>query len=82
MSAFEEIYGAEISPGLVSHVTNAVIEQVVEWQNRPLDAVYSIVYVDCIALKIRQHKRVINKAVYLVLGINIEGHKELLGKYH
>ena len=79
VSAFEEMYGAEISSGLVSQVTNAVIEQVVEWQNRPLDAVYPIVYLDCIVLKIRQDKRVINKAVYLVLGINIEGHKELLG---
>ena len=79
VSAFEEMYGAEISSGLISQVTNAVIEQVVEWQNRPLDAVYPIVYLDCIVLKIRQDKRVINKAVYLVLGINIEGHKELLG---
>ena len=79
VAAFEEMYGAEISSGLVSQVTNAVIEQVVEWQNRPLDAVYPIVYLDCIVLKIRQDKRVINKAVYLVLGINIEGHKELLG---
>lgn len=78
VATFEEMYGAEISPGLVSQVTNAVIEQVVEWQNRPLDAVYPIVYLDCIVLKIRQDKRVINKAIYLVLGINIEGHKELL----
>ena len=79
VSAFEEMYGAEISSGLISQVTNAVIEPVVEWQNRSLDAVYPIVYLDCIVLKIRQDKRVINKAVYLVLGINIEGHKELLG---
>ena len=81
VATFEEMYGAEISPGLVSQVTNAVIEQVVEWQNRPLDAVYPIVYLDCIVLKIRQDKRVINKAIYLVLGINIEGHKELLGMW-
>ncbi|MFT7266997.1 MAG: putative transposase [Porticoccus sp.] len=73
------MYGAEIASGLVSQVTNAVMEQVVEWQNRPLDAVYPIVYLDCIVLKIRQDKRVINKAIYLVLGINIEGRKELLG---
>lgn len=79
VAAFEDMYGAEISAGLVSQVTNAVMEQVVEWQNRPLDAVYPIVYLDCIVLKIRQDKRVINKAIYLVLGINIEGHKELLG---
>lgn len=55
------------------------MDKVIEWQNRPLDAVYPILYLDCIVLKIRHEKRVINKAVYLALGINIEGHKELLG---
>ncbi|MFT6905523.1 MAG: putative transposase [Oleiphilaceae bacterium] len=79
VAAFQEMYGAEISAGLVSQVINAVLEEVVEWQNSPLDAFYPIVYLDCIMLKIRQDKRVINKAVYLVLGINVEGHKELLG---
>jgi transposase-like protein len=81
VAAFDEMYGAEISAGLVSQVTNAVMEQVVEWQSRPLDAVYPIVYMDCIVLKIRQDKRVINKAIYLALGINVEGHKELLGMW-
>ncbi len=81
VAAFDEMYGAEISAGLVSQVTNAVIEQVIEWQSRPLDAVYPIVYMDCIVLKIRQDKRVINKAIYLVLGINTAGHKELLGMW-
>jgi len=79
VAAFGEMYGADISAGLVSQVTNAVMEQVVEWQSRPLDTVYPIVYLDCIVLKIRQDKRVINKAIYLALGINVEGHKELLG---
>jgi len=79
VAAFQEMYGAEVSAGLVSKVTNNVLEQVIEWQNRPLDAVYPIVYLDCIILKIRQHKRVINKAIYLALGVNLEGHKELLG---
>ena len=81
VAAFQEMYGAEISAGLVSQVTNAVLEEVVEWQNRPLDPVYPIVYLDCIVLKIRQDKRVINKAIYLVLGINVEGQKELLGMW-
>lgn len=81
VATFEEMYGADISAGLVSQVTNSVIEKVIEWQNRPLDAVYPIVYLDCIVLKIRQDKRVINKAIYLVLGVNIEGHKELLGMW-
>lgn len=64
---------------MISKVTDAVIEQVTEWQSRPLDAVYPIVYLDCLVVKIRQDRRVINKAVYLALGVSMEGHKELLG---
>lgn len=79
VTAFDEMYGADISPALVSKVTDAVIEQVVEWQARPLDAVYPIVYLDCIVVKIRQDKTVINKSIYLALGVTLEGHKELLG---
>ena len=81
VTTFKEMYGADISPTLISKVTNAVIDQVVEWQARPLDAVYPIVYLDCIVLKIRQDKQVISKAVYLALGVNLEGHKELLGMW-
>ncbi len=81
VATFEEMYGAEVSPGLISQVTNSVMDRVVEWQNRPLDAVYPIVYLDCIVLKICQDKRVINKAIYLALGVNLEGHKELLGMW-
>jgi transposase-like protein len=76
---FKEMYGADASPALISKVTDAVIDEVVEWQSRPLDAVYPIIYLDCIVVKIRQDKRVINKAVYLALGVNMEGRKELLG---
>ncbi len=79
--AFDEMYGVEVSAGLISQVTNAVIDQVNEWQNRPLDRIYPIVYLDCITLKIRQDKQVINKAIYLALGVNMEGHKELLGMW-
>lgn len=79
VETFKEMYGADVSASLISKVTDAVIEQVVEWQSRPLDAVYPIVYLDCIVVKIRQDKHVINKAVYLALGVNMEGHKELLG---
>jgi len=79
VAAFKEMYDADVSPTLISKVTNAVIEQVIEWQSRPLDAVYPIVYLDCIVVKIRQDKQVINKSIYLALGINLEGHKELLG---
>ncbi len=80
-AAFKELYDADVSPALVSKVTDAVMEQVVEWQNRPLDAVYPIVYLDCIVLKVRQDNRVINKSVFLALGINIKGQKELLGMW-
>lgn len=78
-AAFKEMYGTEVSAGLVSKVTNTVMEQVIEWQSRPLDTVYPIVYLDCIVVKIRQDKRVINKSIYIALGINLDGHKELLG---
>ena len=78
-STLEEFYDTSISPTLVSRVTNSVLEQVTEWQSRPLDEVYPIVYLDCIVLKIRQDRRVINKSVYLALGVNLEGQKELLG---
>lgn len=81
VSTFKEMYDADVSPTLISRVTNAVIEQVVQWQARPLDAVYPIVYLDCLVVKIRQDKQVINKAVYLALGVNVEGHKELLGMW-
>ena len=79
VETFRELYGADISPTLVSNVTEAVLGKVIEWQSRPLDALYPILYLDCIVVKIRQDKRVINKAVYLALGVNLEGKKELLG---
>ena len=81
VATFHEMYGAEVSASLISKVTDGVMEKIVEWQSRPLDAVYPIVYLDCIVVKIRQDKQVINKAVYLALGVNIEGHKELLGMW-
>jgi len=81
VASFKEMYDADVSPTVISKVTNAVIEQVIEWQSRPLDAVYPIVYLDCIVVKVRQDKRVINKAIYLALGVNIEGNKELLGMW-
>ena len=80
-ASFKEMYDADVSPTLISKVTNAVMDQVIEWQSRPLDAVYPIVYLDCIVVKVRQDKQVINKAIYLALGVNLEGHKELLGMW-
>jgi putative transposase len=77
----EEMYGVEVSPTLISNVTDAVIDEVKQWQNRPLSAVYPIVYLDCLVVKVRDSGRVINKALYFALGVNIEGHKELLGMW-
>ena len=75
----KELYGADVSPSLISAVTDTVIEDVKAWQSRPLDAVYPIVYLDAIHLKMRSEGRVQNTAVYLALGINLDGYKELLG---
>lgn len=76
---FLEMYGANVSPTLISRVTDAVMARVIEWQNRPLEALYPIVYLDCIVVKVRQDSRVINKSVFLALGVDLEGHKDVLG---
>ena len=81
VATFKEMYDADVSPTLISKVTDAVKEQVTEWQNRQLDALYPIVYMDCIVVKVRQNGSVINKAVFLAPGINTEGQKELLGMW-
>jgi len=81
VASFKEMYGADVSATLISKVTESVIEKVTEWQNRPLDALYPIVYLDCIVVKIRSDKRVINKSIYLALGVNLDGHKEVLGMW-
>jgi len=78
-SHLEEMYGAEVSPTLISSVTDAVVEDVKQWQSRPLDAVYPVVYLDCIHAKVRDTGAVRSKAVYLAIGINIQGEKEVLG---
>jgi len=74
-----EMYGVDISPGLISNVTNAVQDDVKAWQSRPLDDLYPIVWFDALQVKVRHEQRVINKAVYLALAVNTSGHKELLG---
>jgi putative transposase len=76
-----EIYGVEVSPGLVSQVTEAVVADVQVWQNRPLEEVYPIVYFDALWGKVRDSGRVAKVAVYLALGITMEGHKEVLGMW-
>jgi putative transposase len=71
VAMFKEMYDADVSPTLISEVTDAVKEQVTEWQNRQLDALYPIVYIDCIVVKVRQ----INKAIFLVLASTPKGRK-------
>ena len=78
-SHLEEMYGTEVSPTLISSVTDAVADEVKTWQSRPLDVLYPIVYLDCIHVKVRDAGAVRAKAVYLTLGINMTGEKELLG---
>jgi putative transposase len=75
----EEIYHVEVSPGLVSIVTESVLDEVKTWQNRQLDAVYPIMYLDAIQFKVRDNGHVKNKAIYLAIGVTIEGYKEVLG---
>lgn len=75
----EEIYQVEVSPALISNVTDAVMEEVTAWQTRPLEALYPIVYLDALQVKIRDGAHVRNKAVYLAIGINLAGTKEVLG---
>ncbi|MFP8918510.1 IS256 family transposase [Enterococcus innesii] len=76
---FTDLYGAEVSPTLISNVTNKILPLVKEWQNRPLDALYPIIFMDAIHYKVRHEGRIQSKAAYVVLGITIEGFKEVLG---
>ena len=75
----KELYGVEVSPDLISRLTDAVLEEVREWQNRPLDQVYPVVFFDALRVKIRDEGLVRNKAVYVALAITAEGDKEVLG---
>ncbi len=77
----QDLYGVDVSAGLISNITDAVEEERKIWQNRGLDRVYPIVYFDAIVVKVRQDGRVINKAIHLALGVNLSGTKELLGMW-
>lgn len=80
-SHIEEIYGIEVSHELISNVTDQVMEEVIAWQNRPLDSIYPILYLDCLVIKVRENNQIINKAVFLAIGVNMDGHKEILGMW-
>ena len=77
----QEMYGLEVSTGTLSAVTDKIIHTVKEWQARPLDSIYPIVWLDAIHYKIRENGKVRSKAVYTILGVNLEGRKEILGLY-
>lgn len=76
-----EMYGTEVSTEFISSVTDSVIEEVIAWQNRPLDSIYPIVYLDAMVVKIKENNQIINKSLYLALGVNMEGGKEILGMW-
>src|SRR6266699_7257331 len=75
----QEIYGIEVSPTLISNVTEAILEEVKAWQSRPLEEMYPIVYLDAMMVKIRDSGHVQNQAIYVVLGVDLAGQKEVLG---
>jgi putative transposase len=78
-SHLEEIYGVEVSPSLISEVTDGVMEEVRAWQSRPLEPIYPIVYLDALMVKMRHEGRVENRAVFVGIGVTLEGSKEVLG---
>jgi putative transposase len=78
-SHLEEMYGVEVSPALISEVTDAVVEEVKAWQTRPLEPIYPIVYLDALMVKMRHEGRVENRAVFVGIGVTLEGNKEVLG---
>ena len=74
-----ELYGVDVSPDLISAVTDAILDEIAEWQNRPLEALYSLVFFDALRVKIRDEGTVRNKAVHVALGVRVDGRKEILG---
>ncbi len=75
----EDLYGITISPSMVSKITDKVLSSAVEWQNRPLDRIYPIVYLDAMYFKVRSNGKIVNKAVYICLGYDMDGYKDILG---
>ena len=75
----QDLYGIEVSATMVSNITDKIIPEIKEWQDRPLDSIYPIVFIDAVHFSVREDNRVAKKAAYIVLGINKEGYKEVLG---
>ncbi|WP_127576063.1 IS256 family transposase [Paenibacillus barengoltzii] len=77
----QNLYGIEVSPTLISNVTNKIVPLIKEWQNRPLQGVYAVVYMDAIHFKVKQDGAIVNKAAYMVIGIDLDGNKDVLGMW-
>lgn len=77
----QNLYGIEVSPTLISNVTNKIVPLIKEWQNRPLQSVYSVVFLDAIHFKVKQDGAIVNKAAYMVIGIDLDGNKDVLGMW-
>ncbi|WP_310551136.1 IS256 family transposase [Paenibacillus glufosinatiresistens] len=77
----QNLYGIEVSPTLISNVTNKIVPLIKEWQNRPLQGVYAVIYMDAIHFKVKQDGAIINKAAYMVIGIDLDGNKDVLGMW-
>lgn len=75
----QDLYGIEVSATMVSNITDQIIPEIKEWQERPLDSVYPILFIDAVHFSVREENRVVKKAAYIVLGINKDGYKEILG---
>ncbi len=80
-STINELYHQDLSEELLSSITDCVNDEVREWQNRPLEYRYPILFLDCLVIKVQENKSIINKSVYLALGIGVDGNKELLGMW-
>ncbi|PBC88361.1 mutator family transposase [Caldicellulosiruptor bescii] len=79
MSKLKIFYGIEISSEMVSKITEKIISEIREWQNRPLEKIYPFIFMDAIHYKIKDEGKIVNKAAYVVLSVNIEGYKDVLG---
>lgn len=77
----QNMYGIEVSPTLISNVTNKIVPMIKEWQNRPLQGVYAVVFLDAIHFKVKQDGAIVNKAAYMVIGIDLDGNKDVLGMW-
>lgn len=75
----QDLYGIEVSATMVSNITDQIIPEIKEWQERPLDSVYPIIFIDAVHFSVREENRVVKKAAYIVLGINKDGYKEIIG---